>query len=69
MTRYKLKGTCLLTEFEPRTINDALKYESWIEEMNEEVEKIERNNTWTLVLRPKDKNVIGKKWVVRNKLN
>ena len=37
--------------------------------MNEEIEWIERNKTWTLVPRPKDKNVIGTKWVFRNKLN
>ena len=27
--------------------------------MNEEIEQIEKNKTWTLVPRPKDKNVIG----------
>ena len=69
MKRRKLKGTCLLVEFEPRTIKDALENESWIEEMNEEIEQIEKNQTWTLVPRPKDKNVIGTKWVFRNKLN
>ena len=37
--------------------------------MNKEIEQIEKNKTWTLVPRPKDKNVIGKKWVFRNKLN
>ena len=37
--------------------------------MNEEIDKIEKNKTWTLVLRPKNKNVIGTKWVFRNKLN
>ena len=37
--------------------------------MNEEIEKIEKNKTWTLVPRPKDKNVIGTKWVIKNKLN
>ena len=37
--------------------------------MNEEIEKIERNKTWSLVPRPTDKNVIGTKWVFRNKLN
>ena len=69
MTRNKLKGTCLLAEFEPRSVKDALDNESWIEAMNEEIEQIERNKTWTLVPRPKDKNVIGTKWVFRNKLN
>ena len=37
--------------------------------MNEEIEQIQRNKTWTLVSRPKEKNVIGTKWVFRNKLN
>ena len=37
--------------------------------MNEEIEKIEKNKIWTLVPRPKHKNVIGTKWVFRNKLN
>ena len=37
--------------------------------MNEEIEKIERNKTWTLVPRPKGKNVIGTKWEFGNKLN
>ena len=54
---------------EPRTIKDALENESWIEDMNEEIVKIEKKKTWTLVPRPKDKNVIGTKWVFRNKLN
>ena len=37
--------------------------------MNEEIEQKEKNETWTLVPRPKDKNVIGTKWAFRNKLN
>ena len=37
--------------------------------MNEEIEHIEKNKTWTLVPRPKDKNVIRTKWVFRKKLN
>lgn len=69
MTRSKLKGTCLLANFEPRSVKDALENESWIEAMNEEIEQIEKNKTWTLVPRPKDKNVIGTKWVFKNKLN
>ena len=37
--------------------------------MNEELEKIEKNNTWELVPRPHDKNIIGTKWIFKNKLN
>jgi hypothetical protein len=37
--------------------------------MDEELEQIDKNETWELVPRPKNKNVIGTKWVFRNKLN
>jgi hypothetical protein len=37
--------------------------------MDEELDQIEKNDTWELVPRPKDKNVIDTKWVYRNKLN
>jgi hypothetical protein len=33
------------------------------------LDQIEKNDTWDLVPRPKNKNVIGTKWVFRNKLN
>ena len=55
--------------FEPKMVSDALENEDWISSMNEEIEKIERNKTWSLVPRPKDKNIIGSKWVFRKKLN
>ena len=37
--------------------------------MNEELEQIEKNNTLELVLRPHDKNIIGTKWILKNKLH
>eukprot|EP00253_Pinus_taeda_P033860 PITA_33860 len=37
--------------------------------MDEELEQIEKNNTLELVPKPKDKNVIGTKWIFKNKLN
>jgi len=37
--------------------------------MNEELDQIEKNHTWELVPRPHDKDVIGTKWVFKNKLN
>ena len=37
--------------------------------MNEELEQIEKNNTWELAPRPHDKNIIGTKWIFKNKLN
>jgi hypothetical protein len=37
--------------------------------MDEELDKIKKNDTWELVPRTRYKNVIGTKWVFRKKLN
>jgi hypothetical protein len=37
--------------------------------MDEELDQIDKNDTWELVSRPKDKNVIDTKWINRNNLN
>ena len=50
-------------------MKDALEDVDWSKAMKEEIKQIEKNKTWTLVLRPKDTNVIGTKWVYRNKLD
>ena len=59
----------LLSSTEPQNVRGACKDECWVKEMDEELEKIEKNNTWELVPRPEDKNVIGTKWIFKNKLN
>ena len=37
--------------------------------MNEELDQIEKNQTWELVPRPEGKNVIGTKWILKKKLD
>jgi hypothetical protein len=59
----------LFSHIEPTSIKVACKDENWVKAMNEELDQIERNQTWELVPRPKDKNVIGTKWVYKNKMN
>eukprot|EP00253_Pinus_taeda_P007767 PITA_07767 len=59
----------LLSSTEPQNVREACKDECWVKAMDEELEQIEKNNTWELVPRPKDKNVIGTKWIFKNKLN
>jgi hypothetical protein len=59
----------LLSKIEPKNFTEASKDKHWIDAMEEELNQIEKNETWELVPRPKDKNVIGTKWVFRNKLN
>jgi hypothetical protein len=54
---------------EPNKFNEANKYVNWLKSMNEELDQIKKNNTWELVPRPTNKNVIGTKWVFKNKMN
>ena len=59
----------LLSIIEPNNVEEEKRDEGWIKEMEEELSQINKNYTWELVPRPKDKNVIGTKWVFRNKLD
>jgi hypothetical protein len=54
---------------EPKNFNEAIKYDHWVKAMNDELDQIEKNNTWEMVHRPEGKNVIGYKWIFKNKLN
>jgi hypothetical protein len=54
---------------EPKNFNEASKDVNWLKSMNEELNQIEKNNTWELVPRLADKNVIDSKWVFKNKMN
>jgi hypothetical protein len=51
---------------EPLKVEKALEDEDWVMAMQEELNSFEINQVWTLVERPK-MNVIGTKWVFRNK--
>jgi len=72
-TRRTLVGSssnlAFLSMVEPHSVSQATKDECWIQAMNEELDQIEKNHTWELVPRPHDKNVIGTKWIFKNKLN
>jgi hypothetical protein len=59
----------LLSTIESSSFEEASRDEFRIKAMNESLDQIEKNDTWELVPRPKNKNVIGTKWVFRNKLN
>jgi hypothetical protein len=54
---------------EPKNFNESSEYVNWLKSLNEELDHIEKNNTWELVPRPVEKNIIGSKWVLKNKMN
>ena len=62
-------NTAFISQLEPKKIADALLDPDWIIAMQEELNEFERNKVWHLVLRPVNKNIIGTRWVFRNKLN
>jgi hypothetical protein len=60
---------CNFVVNEPSSFEEASLITEWKDAMKEELLAINKNGTWELTPRPKDKNVIGVKWVYRTKLN
>jgi hypothetical protein len=55
-----------VSSIEPYRIEDALRDPDWVVAMPEELNNFTRNEVWHLVPRP-NQNVVGTKWVFRNK--
>ena len=70
-TRRKLfdEEQALLSIVEPKTFKKVCKSEDWISAMNDEHDQIEKDQTWELVRRTKDMDIIGTKWIFKNKFN
>ena len=70
-TRRKLSGVeqALLSIVEPKNFTEASKIDEQVKAMNEELDHIEKNETQELVPRPEDKNILGTKWIFKNKFN
>jgi hypothetical protein len=70
-TRLRLASFCEHYSFvsleELKKIEDALKDSDWVNVMHKELNNFTRNQVWELVERLKNYNVIGTKWVFRNK--
>jgi hypothetical protein len=69
-TRSRLAIFCefylFVSSLKPLKVEEALGDPDWIIAMQEELNNFTRNEVWSLVERPKQ-NVIGTKWVFRNK--
>jgi hypothetical protein len=55
-----------VSSIEPYRVEDALRDLDWVLAMQEELNNFTRNEVWHLVPRP-NQNVVGTKWVFRNK--
>jgi hypothetical protein len=69
-TRSRLANFCehysFVSSIEPFRVEEALIDPDWVLAMQEELNNFKRNEVWTLVPRP-EQNVVGTKWVFRNK--
>ncbi|KAK2442007.1 putative mitochondrial protein [Trifolium repens] len=54
---------------DPVTYDEAAKSEVWKKAMDQEIESIEKNNTWELVTLPEGAKTVGVKWIYKTKLN
>jgi hypothetical protein len=53
---------------EPKKVFEALEDPDWFDAMHEELNNFKRNNVWVLVEKPREcRNVIGTKWIFKNK--
>ncbi|TYK22563.1 gag-pol polyprotein [Cucumis melo var. makuwa] len=65
--RKMIADLCYVSAIEPTSVENALKDEYWINSMQEELLQFKRNNVWTLVPKPDGANIIGTKWIFKNK--
>jgi hypothetical protein len=69
-TRSRLANFCehysFVSSIEPFKVEEALQDPDWVLAMQEELNNFKRNEAWSLVPHPKQ-NVVGTKWVFRNK--
>ncbi|RDY01133.1 putative mitochondrial protein, partial [Mucuna pruriens] len=67
---FKNQASCVLViGIESKNIEIALKDDDWIIDMEEELHQFTRNNVWKLVPRLEHKNIIGTRWIFRNKFD
>ena len=59
----------LMADAETLSFEEAVRDEKWQTAMDEEIEAIHRNNTWSLAELPRGIQPIGVKWVFKKKLN
>ena len=61
--------SCYLSQFEPKKVDEAFQDADWINSMHGELHQFVQNDVWELVPTPKGVNVIGTKWIFKNKSN
>ena len=53
----------------PNNVHEAMNDTKWKKAMNEEMEDLQKNNTWEIVKLPNGKKTVGCRWIYTVKLN
>ena len=70
MVAYALSIAKETIQDEPKSYKEAItshEGEKWLLVMKEEMESLHKNHTWDLVMPPKDKKIVGCKWIYKKK--
>ncbi|RVW50549.1 Retrovirus-related Pol polyprotein from transposon RE1 [Vitis vinifera] len=54
---------------EPRGFKSETKHPEWLSAMDDEIQALKKNDTWDLVPRPINHNVVGCRWIFKTKLH
>ena len=57
------------SQVEPKSIDEALNDENWTVVIHEDLNQFVRNDVWLLVPKTDQMNIIGTKWVFKNKVD
>jgi Reverse transcriptase (RNA-dependent DNA polymerase) len=63
---YETYNFCVV---EPECFEQDIGVEVWRNSMEDEINMIVKNETWELVEKPKEKDVVGLKWIYKTKMN
>ena len=65
--RYRNFLAAIISGKEPRSFKEAMKDEGWKRSMQDEIQALETNGTWTMADLPPGKKALGSQWVYRIK--
>ncbi|KAG7559036.1 Integrase catalytic core [Arabidopsis thaliana x Arabidopsis arenosa] len=65
--REMIQFSCFVSSIEPLNIDAALEDESWFKACHEELNQFSHHEVWDLVPKPANVNIVGTKWIFKNK--
>src|ERR1051325_8166923 len=66
-SREIISNSCFVSKIKPKNVKEALTGEYWVGAMQDELSQFKQHEVWELVPRPEGTNIIGTKWIYKNK--